>query len=200
MSSKRIITIEKSELTQIVNNLVDDIMQDGFEPQAVVGIATGGAIAAQQIDPALGWLYLECALRRPSTGFKERLPGVRAMLRHVPLPVADSLRRAEDRLGELMGPKPSEVILKDALGAAVDVIRANGLTRLLVMDDAVDSGATLFGVVNGLRELLGDEAEVRTCAISQTREPGRSLIVPDYVVFEQTLCRFHWSFDYRAKS
>ncbi|WP_353081810.1 phosphoribosyltransferase [Tessaracoccus lapidicaptus] len=199
MSSKPIVTVGENELTHVVGQLVDKILRDGFEPQAVVGIATGGAIAARQIDPALGWVLFVCTLRRPSTGLKTGLPGVSAALRRVPSPVADLLRRAEDRLGELMGPRPSVVNLEAPLRETAEVVRSKGLTRILVMDDAVDSGATLARVVHDLRSMLPDDVEVRTAAICQTRESGRSMIAPDYVVFERTLCRFHWSLDYRAR-
>jgi hypoxanthine-guanine phosphoribosyltransferase len=63
---------------------------------------------------------------------------------------------------------------------------------LLVVDDAVDSGATLMRVLAELRKLVPDGTVIRSAVVAVTTKTP--LIEPDYV-FHRQLCRFPWSLD-----
>ena len=63
--------------------------------------------------------------------------------------------------------------------------------KVLIVDDAVDSGATMLAVAEALRE-ANPEAEIRTAAITVTTP--KPLITPDYSMYKD-LIRFPWSMD-----
>jgi hypoxanthine phosphoribosyltransferase len=63
----------------------------------------------------------------------------------------------------------------------------------LVIDDAVDSGATLATALQVLRDVCPPGTEMRSAAITQTLD--RPMVRPDYVLHRGTLCRFPGSFD-----
>jgi hypoxanthine phosphoribosyltransferase len=67
---------------------------------------------------------------------------------------------------------------------------------VLIVDDAVDSGATLAYVLQAVRRLAPPSARIRSAAISQTTE--QPLACPTYVLYYRRLCRFPWSLDARA--
>jgi hypoxanthine phosphoribosyltransferase len=66
-------------------------------------------------------------------------------------------------------------------------------SRVMVVDDAVDSGVTLAAVLRTLRESCPPGTELRTAAITVTR-PSPA-VEPDYALWRGVLCRFPWSFD-----
>lgn len=200
MSNKSVITVSEPELSTLVDVLVARVLKDGFLPDVVLGIATGGAIVADHIDPSLECLRLTCTSQRPGTRVKSGLPGLRGLIRRLPLGIADAIRLAEDWLGVRTIKSAVPRILGTELDSQATIIRENGLKRILVVDDAVDSGMTLASVVMTIKKLIPDDVEVRTLAITRTREETQSLIVPDYFFFDRVLCRFHWSSDYRERS
>lgn len=65
--------------------------------------------------------------------------------------------------------------------------------RLLVVDDAVDSGVTLATVLNVLRALCPAGTEIRSAVVTVTLDGP--LIQPDFALHRGILCRFPWSFD-----
>jgi len=79
----------------------------------------------------------------------------------------------------------------NAIGALLATQRS--LARILVTDDAVDSGVTLSTVLRHLRKISSFDADFRSAAITQTLE--HPIVTPDYLMFHGTLCRFPWSFD-----
>lgn len=72
-------------------------------------------------------------------------------------------------------------------------IAGSAPARILVVDDAVDSGATLRTVIATIRSTWPD-AEIRSAVLTVTR--SRPLILPDYTLYPRgTLLRFPWSLD-----
>ena len=78
-----------------------------------------------------------------------------------------------------------------AIGALLSC--SPGEHRLLVVDDAVDSGVTLATVIDLLRNTCPDRTEIRSAVITVTLEEPRA--EPDYALYRGVLCRFPWSFD-----
>jgi hypoxanthine phosphoribosyltransferase len=69
-------------------------------------------------------------------------------------------------------------------------------SRVLVVDDAIDSGATMATVVEQLRDAVGDGGEVRTAVLTITTRTA--VFQPDFTLYRQTLCRFPWSHDFQG--
>jgi uncharacterized protein len=174
------------------------LVEADYAPDLIVGIRTGGLVVADAMSrsrpkpPPV--LPLTC--QRASTRAKTRLKLVRNALVHLPQPVADALRRLEHRWitsRRTRQDRPQTIDQAEATTLAAWLHAAPKPCRVLVADDAVDSGVTLATVLQALRHIGPTEMELRTAAITQTLENPK--VVPDYLLYRGTLCRFPWSLD-----
>lgn len=161
---------------------------DGFHPELVVGIATGGVYVAAEAFGEGGFVVV--SKTRKSTETKKSLR-LHRLFRLLPMFLLDRLRVAEHyaRLWRRDGTADRE----NAFVLPPDVAeRVRSSSRILVMDDAVDTGHTLFDVVAKIRE-CNLAADTRLAAIVVTQpDPA---VLPDYCLFDQVLVRFPWSMD-----
>lgn len=169
-----------------------------YAADVIVGIRTGGLVVAEAMAKScvrpLPVLPLTC--RRASTAAKTRVKLVRTAVARLPLPVADALRRLEHRWitsRRVQQDRPQTVDSLEAEKISAWLSSAPKPCRVLVADDAVDSGMTLAAVLQVLHEIDTDGIDVRSAAITQTLPHPK--VKPDYVLFHGTLCRFPWSLD-----
>lgn len=174
------------------------MVEANYAPTLVVGIRYGGLEVAESMVRAASvpMPVLPVTCRRAATGAKTRVPLLRATLTALPRPALDLLRRIEHRL--FIAPRTHQARPQQVDRAEIDAIAAwlanQPLTaRILVTDDAVDSGATLATVLRYVRAVCPSGTEFRTAVITQTLE--QPIAAPDYALFHNTLCRFPWSFD-----
>lgn len=174
------------------------MVEGDFAPTLVVGIRTGGLTVANSMMRAgarrVPLMPVTC--RRAATTAKSRLPWLRALLGLLPGKLVDLLRRLEHRLFiTRRAHRQGGQSIDQAEAAAVAALLAAGPAeaRILVVDDAVDSGVTLLTVLRTLREICPAGTEIRSAVITQTLENPQ--ISPDYVLYRGVLCRFPWSFD-----
>jgi hypoxanthine phosphoribosyltransferase len=174
------------------------MVEADYAPTLAVGIRTGGfAVAESMVRAASTPLpVLPVTCRRAATGAKARLPLLRSALTALPRPALDLLRRVEHRL--FIAPRTRQARPQQVGHAELDMIAASlahrpSQSRILVTDDAIDSGATLATVLQLVRAVCPSGTEIRTAVITQTLE--QPIATPDYVLFHNTLCRFPWSFD-----
>ena len=117
------------------------------------------------------------------------------MLGAIPESWRDALRQVEHRLSSRRrrGAHPPPVDHQEA--CAIDAwLRASpDHPRVLVADDAVDSGVTLNTVLSMLRALCPPATDLRSAAITVTLD--NPVVEPDYALYRGVLCRFPWSFD-----
>ena len=69
------------------------VLQHGWKPDAVVGIASGGAVVARRMFVGVPHAVVDC--RRPGSDTKDRYPRLMAAVRRSPLWVRDGLRMLE---------------------------------------------------------------------------------------------------------
>jgi hypoxanthine phosphoribosyltransferase len=139
-------------------------------------------------------LPLTC--RRPSTGAKARVPLLRTAVASLPRPVADLTRRLEHRwlsARRLDQYRPQNIDWAEAEAIQAWLRKSPQPARVLVADDAVDSGVTLQTVLQALQEIGRRGMELRSAVITQTL--ARPHVTPNYVLWRDTLCRFPWSLD-----
>jgi hypoxanthine phosphoribosyltransferase len=177
------------------------LVEADYVPVLIIGIRTGGLTVATAMaataSSAPPVLPLTC--RRATTGAKTRVPFFRAALGALPRSVVDVLRRIEHRLltqTRVRNGGQQEIDRSEAAVIADYVASLGSPARILVADDAVDSGTTLATVLRTLRDVCPPGSEIRSAAITQTLEAP--IARPDYVLFRGTLCRFPWSFDAAA--
>lgn len=198
---KPVITIDEAGLGRAVLSLWEQVSLRGAPPDAIVGIATGGLLCAEKLKDRLNVPVFSCAMRRPSTAAKNSSP-LQVVLHSLPYAISNCLRRIEDRVLANAASKappanrqPSAQLLAD-VAAIKDAAVALGLRHVLVLDDAVDSGATLGCVVSALRAAFSAETRITTAVICETRSSAS--FRPDVALFRETLCRFPWSLDFRG--
>jgi hypoxanthine phosphoribosyltransferase len=178
-------------------SLMRQAMAD-FRPDLLVGIRTGGHVVAEAMARAapspIPVLPLTC--RRASTAAKSRFKLLPAILAALPRPAVDCLRWFEHRLLSTRRRTQARVQHIDhAEAAAIGRYLAQSPVsqRVLVVDDAVDSGLTLATVLRLLRETSPADTQFRSAVVTVTLE--RPLAEPDFVLYRGVLCRFPWSFD-----
>jgi hypoxanthine phosphoribosyltransferase len=174
------------------------LVEANFAPTVVVGIRTGGLNVALAMARASATNppVLPITCQRAATAMKARLPWLRPLLAAFPRPLVDLLRRLEHRMLIMRRARkpPIQVINRAEAGAIALMLAPPAKTpRVLVVDDAVDSGVTLMTVMRLLREVCPPGTEMRSAAITQTTE--HPALRPDYVLYRDLLCRFPWSFD-----
>lgn len=176
----RVITLNKTDFTDACQRLEDKCRP--FAPDLVIGIATGGAVIAEKIFPEVR--HLTVSARRPSSTRKDRLTPLMCVVRKLPVPIKNIMRMAESRILSFRRPVPPEL----------EPIDTGNAKRILVVDDAVDSGATLSGVLSAIRT----EGTVKSAVITVTT--SRPIIKPDLSLYNNnTLIRFPWSLDNRTR-
>lgn len=185
----RVKTVGYNELKALCAELASKVVSDGFVPDTVLGIKSGGTKIAAEIFSHMpsGSKLEECTPLRDASEKKKHLLG--KVLKYMPLKVLDCLRVIEAR--SLFSHKRRNAI------RAVDLPEGIGAgERILVVDDAVDSGATLEAVMAELKQRF-PAAKVKSAALTVTS--SRPCIMPDYFLFhDEVLLRFPWSMD--AKS
>jgi hypoxanthine phosphoribosyltransferase len=168
-------------------------------PDVLIGIRTGGLVVAEAMATAAGGdvpvLAMTC--RRPSSRHKPRSSTMRRLVATLPRPILDQLRLAEHALltrKSTAAPRAEYQFAESELNCLDAWIATAGKQpSLLIVDDAVDSGATLSVVLDAVRRRAPLAAAIRSAAITVTTE--RPLAIPDYALYYRQLCRFPWSLD-----
>lgn len=181
---------------QVCQTLAAEIRRGQVQYDLIVGIATGGRIVAEQVLSHLGHpgAYIVVKRQRPGTKSKERLKGIRHVLKRLPSFANDRLRSLEMAVSEWRFErtrgKPRKMVTMDVLQDCA--LNAEDVHNILVIDDAVDSGATLVDVCDYLKARF-PVSKVQSAALTVThRHP---LIWPDYLAHKRSILKFPWSLD-----
>ena len=169
-----------------------------YRPDLLVGVRTGGLVVAHGMTDAaanrIPVMPLTC--RRASTAAKSRLGVLPAILAALPQPIVDGLRWLEHRLLSARRRRqvaPQEIDHAEASAIGAYLAGQPRSCRVLVVDDAVDSGVTLATVLRLLRQAAPPGTELRSAVVTVTLD--QPLVEPDFALYRGVLCRFPWSFD-----
>ena len=190
-----VLTLTQSNFDQACKTLYDLACLSGM-PDLLVAIPTGGLWVAQAMArssrTAQPILPLTC--RRPGTDAKRSSSLLRMAIARLPRPALDRLRLLEHRLINRTPPRPDQRSFDRAeLAALREWFTARPPHQaVLVVDDAVDSGATLHAVCTQIRQ-IAPHAVLRSAAITVTT--AAPLARPDHALYDRRLCRFPWSLD-----
>lgn len=190
-----VITLTPTLLQSASSQLAQRVMGAGFCPQVIIGVLNGGAQVARLMRESLPAeaLYCEVSISRPSTRQKKQ-HFVQQLMRRLPLWLCNLLREAESRVTSLRGTSSLERVGEVALPAEVEVCLQSPC-RVLVVDDAIDSGATIQKVKDQLLSHFSS-LDIRVAVITVTT--SNSVCDADFALYRNhTLCRFPWSNDYR---
>lgn len=191
----KVITLNPAQLAAESRRLAVAVAPRGpFD--ITIGILNGGARVAREVTEcglagATG-TYCEVTMRRPSTTRKER-SGVASLLKCLPYPALDLMRMAESLVLRLRAHKAQEI--PTLPGPLLHALAAMPSPRVLIIDDAIDSGATMLAVTEAVHR-AAPGARITTAALTVTFP--KPMITPDVALHRNdTLLRFPWSNDYK---
>ena len=134
-------------------------------------------------------------LQRPSTKRKEGTAG--RILKRLPRPVLDAMRIMESNMLSLCRKLRNPVRIPDVEipDGLAKTLTTNARPAILVIDDAIDSGDTLFAIIETLRKTNPDTS-VSIAVMTETTADPR--VRGNYTLYRnRTLIRFPWSNDYK---
>jgi hypoxanthine phosphoribosyltransferase len=202
----RVRTVGRREFRQECGRLWDRV-QHSFQPQLVIGVRSGGWWVAEEMRLARqvsGVVFAPLTCRRPTSELKGRSRALRFVLQVLPYFMLDGLRLLE--YYALTLPRCRKVARqgfeariadREELAAVQRAIASLPIeVRVLVVDDSLDSGATLASVVAMLRAALPPQAVVRTAAF--TVLGPAPIVAADFSLLQRINCRFPWSYDFHG--
>ena len=191
-----VVSFDRRQSDDACADLMSAVMHDG-RPDVLIGIRTGGLVVADSMARAAGGRLAVLALtcRRPSSRKKTKQGYLQRMIGKLPERILNEFRVIEHAWltrGAFRNNRARIVLDADEL-STIDswLSRAGAQLDLVVVDDTVDSGATLDLVLRTVRQRAKPGTRIRSAAIAVTTI--QPLIRPDYALFERTLCRFPWS-------
>lgn len=163
-----------------------------FQPDLIVGILNGGGFVVNEFKG----VEIELVKLQRDSWLKHHFL-VKFFLRTLPYAVSNALRKIESKKAK---ESIQDINLDELRHCIVDLKFDNNsrgnIKNILIVDDAIDTGKTMFVIKNSLAVMFPN-AQIKTAVISWTIEG--SIIKPDYYLFKNTLVRFPWSKDYKRK-
>lgn len=192
-------TFDNSGLCDCAVNLNKTVFKD-FIPDVVIGIRSGGFVIAEIMakEAAHKPKLLAISRQRASTQTKNKIKGLKNILRVLPYAITDKLRIIEHkRLNATPATEVKEFSPNiDELAALCKTLKTLENGKILIVDDAVDSGATMKAVLEVVKAEACSSCTIKTAAVTVTT--NQPLINPDYYLYHHVLCRFPWSFDFKG--
>lgn len=196
----KVVTILDKAFDETCRDLAKQV-DSSYKPDLIIGVLTGGGFVGQRVYKhfaSLGnVLYAEISIERATTGIKTRY-GLKKILRLLPEGLLNVLRVIEVLLLELKAmiftPKRAGEIV---LSAAIDKELSQGNKKVLVVDDCVDTGATLLKVSDFLKEKYPSSNQVKFAVV--TKAHRKALLEVDFFLFNRVLIRFPWSMDNKKR-
>lgn len=195
-----VLSLDRAAFDGLCADLIHRASRDR-PPDVLIAIPTGGWFVAQSMAKAVGGeipaLSLTC--RRPTSKLKPGGSVIRKMVGGLPRPIVDRLRVVEHALltrRPASAPKtPYQFVEQELETLERWMTKAPPRPNVLIVDDAIDSGATLVQVIEAVRRYAPADAIIRTAVITVTTD--WPLVRPDHHMFHRQLCRFPWSMDAR---
>lgn len=194
----KVITLDESEFEKACDSLAIKIAETG-NIAALIGIRTGGATVAKLVFSRLkkqckNIEYYEVGASRYSTVAKKS-HGIKRIFKYSPMFFLDWLRIVEHYIVNLRM-KLSDVVERSVRldSGLVDYLAGLDGGRLLIIDDAIDSGATVKILIDEIN-LINTELVVKVAVLVVTQE--KPLVLPDMCLYQNVLIRFPWSSDFK---
>ena len=176
-----------------------DIFAD-YDPDVIIGVLNGGGYVGRQIVQVSPkeTTYVEVKIQRDGTTKKEKCL-IHRILQSLPYGVLNILRILESIVLEYKSKKNNTkrkgtIKLPDNV---VSFLSDGENKKVLLVDDAIDSGATLLLIKQYLMSKF-ENIDVKIAVITiTTKQP---LVVADYYRYHnRTLIRFPWSNDIKKR-
>jgi predicted amidophosphoribosyltransferase len=180
----RVLTLNNQTFLQHCHQL--EALARDYAPDLVVTIATGGDYVGANVFDQVPHISVHC--QRASTKAKLKFGIFGKIIKLLPKRVNNVLRMAEAKCLSIAKISKRRLLLT---AKQIDVL--GNAEKILIVDDAVDSGATLSAVIEAIAKLPG-KRNVRTAVITVTASDPA--VMPDFFIYNNhTLIRFPWSAD-----
>lgn len=169
-----------AELPRVATELAALVKNSGYQPEVIVYVETGARLLAYELAGLWGIPPVPVWVRRGGHGLKRILSPV---ARRLPVAVRDAMRRLEERTGV------QRLTVRSA--ALPNPARVAG-RRVLLVDDAADTGRTIKAARGLLMRAGVRETDIRTAVIAATMAGGRAAV--DFYLLDRNH-RMPWSAD-----
>lgn len=179
--SSCVIDITLEDLESLTKMLLDEMRSAHFEPDVIIYLETGARLLAFYFHKATGIPAISLSIQRPGNSIKVRIASLLCLL---PRSLHNVIRQVERKFS---------LQRSNARKMVTSALETNLIgKKILILDDAADSGQSLILARQWALESGGSEMEIRLATIAVT-QPRTEKIV-DYWIYSQ-LCRFPWSSD-----
>lgn len=192
----QVVTLDEKAFNQEAQKLSQKILDANYTPEMIIGIKSGGAYLSKAMQSYFTEIYYgEVSLQRPSTKRKKRF-NIGVLLKRLPYSLTNILRKWELLVFEATkddnynSDREKQVCIDDDVQKHLKNIK-----RVLLVDDAIDSGVTMLGVKNVLLK-INPNLEIKTAALTQTHK--KSFIQADFLLYQRVLLRCMWAEDYHG--
>ena len=179
-ASRAIPVVRLAELPALAEKLAACARAGEFAPDVIVYVETGARLLAHALGERMAVPVVPVWVQRGGHGLKQKLAPLAARL---PVALRDALRRAEEISGvHRLTRRKTAMRAKESLVGK----------RVLLVDDASDTGRTL-AAARGLVLASGvAAADVRSAVLAATTPRGQAVV--DFFLFDRN-CRMPWSAD-----
>ena len=195
MKRIEVITLNREIFSEKCSELIGRI---DFRSDLIVGILGGGGYIIDEIMSEVGLDSTQFELDKLQRGNKFKSNYIiKSILKFLPYRITNKLRIFESKKARssIVDLNLTEVSA-ESIDFKLNLDSRETVKNILILDDAIDTGRTMFIVKNSLSKLF-PESQVNTAVISWTQE--NSIIKPDYYLYKNILVRFPWSLDYKGK-
>lgn len=191
----KVITLNQKGFVQKCDELISKI---DTKQDLIIGVLNGAGFILDRMQNSTMFNFSQIhtvKFQREATNLKNN-PVIRFALKYLPYQVLNEIRILESNRA-----KKSIALIDIHELSAINIEIGNmsksiEIKNILIIDDAIDTGRTMFVVKNNLSNLL-PRAKIKTAVISWTIES--SIVKPDYYLYRNILVRFPWSIDYKGK-
>ena len=174
------------------------IREQDYIPDIIIGVLTGGGYVGRKVFKEFEAFnqpifYKEIKLQRKSTKAKSDSK-VRKIFKILPYSVLNIMRILEMELLELKAKfvKPSRCGTIDLDEETIALLKHGGM-KVLLVDDAIDTGMTLKIVKNFLVNQFNETNDIKIAVVTSTnRHP---VMEADFFLYNRVLIRFPWASD-----
>ncbi|MBJ9293201.1 hypothetical protein GHT40_02695 [Citrobacter werkmanii] len=170
-------------------------VKESYQPEVIVGIATGGLFVAQILSEQMNIPLVVVKKQRPMTKIKNKIR-LDLFLKKLPYVVSNVLRVLETKFNECRFEKnKSNISYSDISVEWIEgsFTSLSSFNKILIVDDSIDSGKTLYLVKQFIKMNLDDKVEIKMAVLNQTFK--NPLINPDFLLDKNVIYRFPWSKD-----
>lgn len=189
----KVVSLNQVDFVKQCNELADLI---DSRPDLIVGVLNGGGFILKEFREHSKFCLsqFQSVKYQRRGGLKHNI-FVKFVIRCLPYKVLNIIRVLESNKA-----KNSIHLIDEEQISKIKIIMdeisfSKEIKNILIIDDAIDTGKTMFVVKNNLSKLFS-HANIETAVISWTI--NSSIVKPDYYLYQNILVRFPWSKDYKG--